>query len=50
MTKLKKKYIVRCTSCNKRLFDAYSADIEIKCSHCKNKFKIKINRGFDLNE
>jgi len=42
MTKTNKKYTVRCPQCNQRVFDAYSADVEIKCPRCDKTFEVKI--------
>ena len=40
----KKKFIVRYPRCNRRVFDADYADVEIKCPECKKVFEVKLEK------
>lgn len=42
MTKRNKMYTVRCPHCNRRVFDANYADVEIKCPMCRCVFEVKL--------
>ena len=44
MTKTNKMYTVRCPHCNRRVFDADYADVEIKCPDCSKVFEVKLEK------
>ena len=44
MIKTNKKYTVRCSHCNRRVFDADYADVEIKCPDCSKVFEVKLEK------